>query len=179
MSNNAIERFTFRFRAYTYRSIRLCLQEKEGVAASILLCCLIDLLATFRSGEPDKSFNKRKYTAFLQRYFPSSYSPNDFYAFVRCGLLHGLNMENEYTILCNEQEWAKEAHMQLDPKRHVRIINPFVLFQDVDEAFKKYMHDVRHKIDVQKAFFIVHKVFPLKRQQTSWRKMKHFRSKAC
>jgi len=152
------------------------LQEKEGVAASILLCCLIDLLSTYNSGEPNKNYKKRKYIAFIKRYFPPSYNPEDFYAFVRCGLLHSFNMENQYTILCNEQDWAIESHMQIDPKRNVRVINPFVLFQDVDKAFKKYINDVRHDMNVQKAFFIVHRVFPLKRQQTSWRKMKHLKT---
>jgi hypothetical protein len=179
MGQDAIDRFTFRFRAYIYRSIRLCLQEKEGVAASLLLCCAIDLLATFWSGEPNKSFNKRKYVAFLQRYFPPSYKPEDFYSFVRCGLLHSFNLENQYTILCNDEEWAKQVHLQIDPKRKLVVINPFVLFHDVDEAFKKYVYDIRHDMNVQKAFFVVHRQIPLKRQQISWRRMKHLKTKTA
>jgi len=179
MSGNAIDRFEFRFQAYIYRSIRLCLQDREGVAASILLCCAIDLLAKLCSGDPNQGFSKRKYVAFLRRYFPRSYNPEEFYEFVRCGLVHNFNMENRYTILCNEDEWAKAAHLRRDPKKNTIVINPFVLFADVHSAFKEYLHDVRHNMEVQKAFFAVHRQFPLQRQQTSWRKMKHFKTQSA
>jgi len=50
---NVIDRFSFRFRFYIYRGIRLLLADCQGVPATILLCCTIDLLAKYRSGMPD------------------------------------------------------------------------------------------------------------------------------
>lgn len=142
---SAIDRFEFRFKAYIYRSVRICLDDSQGVAATILLCCAIDLLAKYYSGDPGHFRNKQKYTQFLKDYFPPSYKPDEFYSFVRSGLLHGFGMENEYTILCKIDDWAKEAHLKIDPKRKMTIINPYVLFSDLNKAHKKYIADVRSK----------------------------------
>src|SRR5687768_584469 len=114
MNKRAIDRFDFRFKAYIYRSIRLCLKDSQGIPATILICCAIDLLAKYSSGDTTNFGNKRKYTQFLEDYFPSSYDPVDFYSFVRCGLLHGFNMENQYTILCRDENWARNAHLKRD-----------------------------------------------------------------
>jgi len=176
MAKDAIERFNHRFQAYIYPSIRLCLQNYEGVAASILLCCAIDLLAKYRSGDTEKRFNKRKYISFLDDYFPGSYDPASFYKFVRSGLLHSFSMEREYTILCNDADWAKEAHLQVDPKSQTIVINPHVLLRDVHATFKKYISSIRSDAEVKKAFYVVHRAIPLKKQQISWRKMKHMKS---
>ena len=170
---DAVDRFEFRFKAYIYRSVRICLEDSQGVAATILLCCAIDLLAKYNSGDASHFGNKRKYTQFLRDYFPPIYEPDGFYSFVRSGLLHGFNMENEYTILCKNEDWAKQAHLKVDPKRKMTIINPFVLFSDLNAAHKAYIADVRSKPTVKDAFIKVHKQFPLKQQQTRWKKLKH------
>jgi hypothetical protein len=78
MSKDAIDRFEFRFKAFIYRSVRICLADSQGIAATILLCCAIDLLARYTSGDPSHFGNKRKYTRFLRDYFPSSYNPDTF-----------------------------------------------------------------------------------------------------
>ena len=169
---NAIDRFSFRFRFYIYRGIRLLLADCQGVPATILLCCAIDLLAKYRSGMPDGNMNKKKYTSFLRSYFPPQYNPNEFYALIRCGLVHGFNMENHYAILCRNEPWAKNMHLKEDTKSGTTIINPFVLFDDVNTAFKKFITDVRRDMSLQKLFFRVHRVLPLTQQQISWRKVK-------
>ena len=175
MGSNAIDRFEFRFQAYIYRSIRTCLNDREGVAASILLCCAIDVLSKYKSGDGSVTRNKQRYVKFIRSYFPFSYDPESFYSFVRSGLLHSFNMEKHYIILCNNEVWAKRAHLQFDAKHKLIVVNPFVLFRDLHDAFKKYIADVRHNMSIQKSFFAVHHVLPLKRQQISWRKMKHLK----
>ena len=64
MSKDTIDRFEFRFKAYIYRSIRICLGDSQGVAATILLCCAIDLLAKYNSSDPSHFGNKKKYIQF-------------------------------------------------------------------------------------------------------------------
>ncbi|MHC4434952.1 MAG: hypothetical protein ACYTBS_24190 [Planctomycetota bacterium] len=174
-AKNAIDRFEYRFQSYIYRSIRLCLEDHQGVAATILLCCAVDLLAKFHSGDPDHRLNKKKYVAFLKKYFPEQYDPEGFYSFVRCGLLHSYSMERKYSILCSDKEWARDAHLDRDTKRNTIVINPFELFIDVHKAFRDYLRHIRKDMDAQKAFFAVHRVVPLKRPQVSWKKMKHLR----
>ncbi len=173
---NAIDRFSFRFQFYLYRSVRLLLTDYQGVPATILLCCAIDLLAKYCSGMPDGKMNKQKYISFLRNYFPASYSPNEFYGFIRCGLVHGFNMESHYAILCKNELWARNVHLKKDPKTNLIIVNPFVLFADVHTAFKKYIGDIRKDMSLQKLFFRVHREMPLTQQQISWRKLKYMKN---
>ena len=176
MASSAIERFTYRFKSYIYPSIKLCLQNHEGVAATILTCCAIDLVARYRSGDPTRGFNKKKYAEFLSEYFPNSYDSDSFYEFVRSGLMHSVNMEEKYLILCNESSWAIDAHMLKDPRSRKIIINPHVLFRDLKSAFNKYAVQIRDEDSISKLFHIVHRKLPLKKQQTSWRKLKHMKT---
>jgi hypothetical protein len=131
------------------------------------------LLAKYYFGTTDHRANKKRYVDFLTRYFPSTYDPVGFYAFVRCGLVHGFNLESKYIVLCKDGDWAKNAHMKLDSRSGKLVINPFALFTDTDKAFKAFLDDIRRDMTTQKRFFQVHKVSPLAQQQARWRKMKH------
>ena len=111
-ASRPIDRFAFRFKNYTYRPIRLCLDDSQGLASTILLCCAIDLLAKFSSGNLKNFGNRAKYIAFLNEYFPAKYDPDKFYEFVRCGLVHSYSMEDRYTILCRDEPWARQIHLQ-------------------------------------------------------------------
>ena len=170
--SSPLQRFEFRFKAYTSRSIRLLLSDSQGVAATILICCAIDLAAKYFSGDASFQNNKSKYVAFIDKYFPSHYDATSFYSFVRCGLLHGFSMENEYLILCSNEKWALNAHLQVDPKSGCTVINPFILHRDLSRAFLAYVSDIRSDNELHERFQRVHSKLPLKQQQRSWRKLK-------
>lgn len=168
----AIDRFSFRFKNYTYRPIRLCLKENQGLAATILLCCAIDILAKFNSGDPQHRGNRNKYVSFLKEYFNNSYVPSKFYEFVRCGLVHSYTMENKYIILCRNELWAKKLHLFFDKNTKKTIINPYQLLLDLKHAVKLYVEDVKRNHNKTGAFLKVHKVIPLKQQVIRWKKLK-------
>lgn len=172
-TSKPIDRFAFRFKNYTYRPIWLCLDDGQGLAATILLCCAIDLLAKFSSGDPKNSGNRAKYVAFLKEYFPVAYDPDNFYEFVRCGLVHSYSMVDHYTILCRDEPWARQIHLCRDMKTGKTVINPFELLTDLQGAVRKYIKDVRASQDKAQAFLRVHKVIPLKQQLSRWKKLKY------
>lgn len=171
-----IDRFAFRFKNYTYRPIRLCLEDGQGLAATILLCCAIDLLAKFSSGNPKNSGNRLKYEAFLKQYFSSAYNPDTFYEFVRCGLLHSYSMENQYTILCRDEPQARQVHLCKDKKTGKMVINPFQILADLRVAVRKYVEDVKTSKVKAEEFLRVHKTIPLRQQITRWNKLKYLAS---
>jgi hypothetical protein len=171
--SDPIDRFAFRFKNYTYRAIRLCLADGQGLAATILLCCAIDLLAKFNSGDPNSSGNRKKYIAFLRQYFSPSYDPDSFYAFVRCGLVHSYSMENQYTILCRDEDWARQLNLRKDSKSGRTVINPFQVLVDLQGAVRSYVADVRSSGAKSIAFLAVHKVLPLRQQVSRWKKLKY------
>ena len=171
-TSKPIDRFAFRFKNYTYRPIRLCLEEGQGLAATILLCCAIDLLTKFSSGDPKNSGNRKKYIAFLSQYFSPAYSPGVFYEFVRCGLVHSYSMEDQYIILCRNEPWACKIHLRRDSKTRKTVINPFQLLTDLQAAVRSYVKDVNTNDSKAAAFLAVHKAIPLKQQIARWKKLK-------
>ncbi len=172
-TSQPIDRFAFRFKNYTYRPIRLCLEDGQGLAATILLCCAIDLLAKFNSGNSKNSGNRLKYVTFLKQYFSSEYNPDTFYEFVRCGLVHSYTMEEKYTILCRDEPWACQVHLCNDTKTGKIIINPFQLLADLQASVKNYVKDVKTNARKGEEFLCVHKAIPLKQQQSRWKKVKY------
>ncbi len=172
-TSKPIDRFAFRFKNYTYRPIRLCLEDGQGLAATILQCCAIDLLAKFSSGNPRSSGNRLKYIAFLKQYFSSAYSPHTFYEFVRCGLVHSYSMEGQYTILCRDEPWARQVHLCKDTKTGKTVINPYQILADLQAAVRSYVEDVKTSEVKAAAFLAVHKVIPLRQQVSRWKKLKY------
>jgi hypothetical protein len=172
-TSKPIDRFAFRFKNYTYRPIRLCLEDGQGLAATILLCCAIDLLAKFNSGNPKSSGNRLKYIAFLRQYFSSAYGPDTFYEFVRCGLVHTYSMEDQYTILCRDEPWARQIHLRKDTRTGKTVINPFQILVDLQAAVRNYVEDVKTNEVKAAAFLAVHKMIPLRQQVVRWKKLKY------
>lgn len=172
-TSEPIDRFAFRFKNYTYRPIRLCLEDGQGLAATILLCCAIDLLAKFSSGNPKNSGNRLKYVAFLKQYFPSAYNPETFYEFVRCGLVHSYSMEDKYTILCQDEPWARQVHLCKDTKTGKTVMNPFQILADLQVAVRNYVENVKNSEVKAEAFLRVHKAIPLRQQVSRWKKLKY------
>jgi len=99
LANSRVVRFKKKFHERVLADINACLREHQVVGATILLCCAIDCLARYYSGDPIARLNKNKYLDFLNRYFSPVYDSAKFYAFVRCGLVHGYSMEGKYVIL--------------------------------------------------------------------------------
>jgi hypothetical protein len=172
-ASKPIDRFAFRFKNYTYRAIRLCLNDGQGLAATILLCCAIDLLAKFNSGDPEGSRNRTKYIAFLKQYFRPAYDPDTFYSFVRCGLVHSYSMEGQYTILCRDEPWARQLNLRKDTKTRRIIINPFQILADLQRAVCNYVEDVKSSEPMAAAFLAVQKAIPLRQQVSRWKKLKY------
>lgn len=169
----SVDRFAFRFKNYTYRSIQLCLNDGQGLAATILLCCSIDLLARFNSGDPLHSGNSLKYIDFLKTYFPTSHDPFQFYRFVRCGLVHSYSMQDRYTILCRDEAWARRIHLVTDPRTGKTVVNPYQLLADIQKAVRAYIEDVKGNPSKLAGFIKVHRIIPLKQQMSRWKKLKH------
>lgn len=172
-TSKAIDRFAFRFKNYTYRPIHLCLGDGQGLAATILICCGIDLLSKFSSGDTTHTGNRTKYIAFLKEYFPPSYDASRFYKFVRCGLVHNYSMENQYTILCRDEMWARMLHLGIDRNSGKTIVNPFQLLADLQAAVRNYVSDVESNSDKARRFLNVHKSIPLKQSLSRWNKLKY------
>jgi len=143
------------------------------LAATILLCCAIDLLAKFNSGHPKNSGNRARYIAFLNEYFSAKYDPDDFYKFVRCGIVHSYSMLDRYTILCRDETWARQVHLRVDRRTSKTVVNPFQLLADLKVATKNYIKDVNASHEKTAAFIRVHKMIPLGQQLSRWEKLKY------
>src|SRR4051812_46931627 len=87
--------------------INACIKYPDSISSTILICCAIDYLSKYYAGSQDGKLNKAKYIDFLTRYFPN-YQPHDqFYKFVRCGLVHGYDMEGKYILINSKSDWAQ------------------------------------------------------------------------
>ena len=82
-------------------------------------------------------------------------------------------MEDQYTILCRDESWARRIHLHVDMNTGKAVINPFQLLTDLQEAVKNYIKDVKTSHDKAEAFHRVHKAIPLKQQLSRWKKLKY------
>jgi hypothetical protein len=142
MSDARVVRFRKRFPERVFADIGACLREGQAVGATILLCCAIDFMARYYSGQPKGRLNKQSYISFMEQYFSMNYDAVQFYQFLRCGLIHGYDMEREYLILGSSAPWARKLHMVYDPKHRATIINPFALYSDVRKTFRAFVKDI-------------------------------------
>lgn len=137
-----VQRFNKRFSAWVFSDISACLNSGASVGAVILCCCAIDYLSRYYSGQPAFTLNKSKYIDFMTRYFGGRYNPDEFYKLVRCGLLHGYNMQHQYLVVGSKASWAQSLHMMYDSKHRATVVNPFALYTDVKHAFEEYLADL-------------------------------------
>ena len=155
--------------------INACLAIRDVISATILICCAIDLLAKYYSGSIDSRRNKERYIQFLAQYF-SAYTPlDDFYKFVRSGLIHTYNMEGKYLLISSDAKWARNLNMQYDDKHRTIIINPYRLKEDLDKAFKKYIEDLESDKELRKRVTTVYKKYPLTGQSMKISKFKYLK----
>lgn len=137
MGDARVGRFRKHFRVQVYQNIAACLNERQGVGATILICCAIDLLAKYAAAGSALRGNKARYVAFLTEYFPSHYDAEAFYRLVRCGLVHGFDMGRRYAVLSSNEPWAQKLHMQRPAGVRRTIVNPYRLFKDMKLAHAK------------------------------------------
>ena len=137
--NVQVQRFKKQFPEWVFAEISGCLQSQAAVGTVILCCCAIDFLSRYYSGSPGHTMNKSKYVAFLAEYFDSKYDPEVFYKVVRCGLTHGFNMNNRYLVIGSKAKWTRNLHLTFDSKHKATLIVPTILYQDIRQAFRKYV----------------------------------------
>ena len=164
MSNPYISRFKKHFPAYVYTNIAACLKMNQGIGATILICCAIDTLASYASANPSVRNNKARFIDFVSKYFPTNYDPEQFYKFVRCGLVHSFNMENQYYLLCSNKSSAQELHLTKPKGYHRKIVNPYSLFRHLKRAHKKFVEDLENDINLKKVFPSVYSKKPICKQ---------------
>jgi len=178
MLHGKVVRLRKRFPERVFADISACLQKNQAVGATILLCCAIDCLARYCSGEPSHQLNKNKYQNFLKDYFEPAYHPESFYTFVRCGLVHGYNMEGKYIILGSRDVRARALHMKFSSNHRATIINPFTLYEDVRRAFYKFIEDLENQRELRRRFLRVWKSSPFEKQQFASVKFKYLLEEA-
>ncbi|MFC2033799.1 hypothetical protein ACFLTT_00110 [Chloroflexota bacterium] len=163
------------FPAYVYPNIAMCLKMHQGVGATILLCCAIDTLANYADASPSVTGNKKRFKAFISSYFPKQYDPEQFYLFVRCGLVHSFNMENKYIVLCSKEVWAQKLHLSKPDGFNRVIINPYVLFRHTHKALKQFIDALLLDKTMTRAFSKKYKLRPLMKQHIripkAWKKI--------
>ena len=92
MPDARIARFRKRFTERVFADIGACLRQGQAVGATILMCCAIDIMACYYSGQPKGRLNRQSYISFMEQYFSKYYDPLQFYQFVRCGLVRFTDM---------------------------------------------------------------------------------------
>ncbi len=153
--------------------INSCLRVRDSISATILICCAIDLLSKYFSGDISKNLNKRKYIQFLKRYFPQYASPEDFYEFIRCGLVHSYNMEGKFILVNSNANWAQKLHMIYSSKHKATLVNPFSLKKDLQKALKIFISDLKQDKKLREKVRIVYKKYPLVGQSMKISKFTH------
>ena len=160
------------FPQLVYGNISACLNNNQGVGATILICCAIDTLSYYASANPLKEGNKKRFINFVKNYFPSITDPELFYKFVRSGLIHSFNMENYFMILCSNEKWTHSLHFQKAERRERTIINPFVLMKQLKIAHSSFIKVLYSDELILENFIKAYKFRPLVKQNKSVKKFK-------
>lgn len=178
MPDARIARFRKRFPERVFADIGACLRQGQAVGATILMCCAIDIMARYYSGQPKGRLNRQSYISFMEQYLSKHYDPLQFYQFVRCGLVHGYDMERKYLILGSAALWARKLHMAYDPKHKATIVNPYALYSDVRKVFRALVTDLEQSRELRLRFLKVWKASPFEKQQLSSDKFDHLKAQA-
>lgn len=144
--------------------INACLKSRDSVSATILICCAIDLLSKYYSGDVEQNGNKKRFIQFFEEYFSHYQKHEDFYKFVRCGLVHSFNLDRKYILLNSNAMWAKKLNMKISPKHKMSIINPWQLRTDLRKAWKQFTEDLKKDKALRVKIRKVYKQYPLEGQ---------------
>ncbi len=146
MGDARVGRFRKHFPVYVYQNVGACLKERQGVGATILLCCAIDTLASYALLGANGSGNKAQYVAFLKKYFPS------------------FDMERKFAVLCVSDPWAQALHMKRAAKIRRTIINPYALFRHLKEAHQQFCDDLDADRTLRHKFVPIYRGSPIRPQ---------------
>ncbi len=164
MGDARVGRFRKHFRIQVYQNIAACLNERQGVGATILICCAIDTLAKYASAGSAIRGNKSRYTAFLAKYFSGDYDRVSFYSFVRCGLVHAFDMEKRFAVLSCAEPWAQALHMKRAAGIGRTLINPYALFRHLKRAHKQLCDDLDSDRTFRRQFVRTYRATPIRPQ---------------
>ena len=160
--NKAISKIRRRFPERILSGVNACLKQRQGLSATILICCGIDLLSKYFSGTTKSS--RQNYIQFLSQYFPQYTDHESFYKLIRCGLVHSFNMERKYIIINSNAQWAQDLNMKLSPKHKMTVINPWRLKRDLKNAVTNFLSDLEKDKKLRQRASEVYKEFPLEGQ---------------
>lgn len=149
-----------RFSLTIFGSVNLLLDKGFYTSAVILLCCGIDYLAKFYSGELDYNNNKKKYITFLKKYFPKYKSPEEFYSLIRSGLLHSYYLDERYAF-GKDPMGLHFIEIPIKGKKTI-IVNPWRLKGDVKNALTHYLRDMEKDNELYLKYLKVYEKIKLK-----------------
>jgi len=158
----SISKIRRRFPERILSGVNACLKARQGVSATILICCGIDLLSKYFSGSATSS--RRNYINFIIKYFPQYSDHELFYKLIRCGLVHSFNMDRKYIIINSNAQWAQDLNMKLSPKHKMIVINPWRLRKDLKLAVDNFIKDIEQDKILRKKVREIYKEFPLEGQ---------------
>ena len=172
-----LETFFQQFENWVLRDIRIILKlEKHGVrlnpdrtpfderrplvAAVILMCCAIDCLARFRSGQTNGNVGT-SFENFVENYLGSkttfthkSYDSAKVYNGLRNYLVHGYSLDKNLGLV----HQSNENHLELINDRV--IIDVFSLYFDLEKAYEKYKAELMNGLYLNE-FSLRWGVYPL------------------
>lgn len=138
----------------------LLLKKGFYTSAIILLCCGIDYLSKFHSGNLDYSDNKRNYIEFLKKYFPLNRNQEDFYKLIRSGLIHSYYLEDRYVI--GKDPFGEHfKYIEMKDKNAI-VINPWRLKGEVRVALFKFLKEIEKDDELYKNYLKVFEKIKLK-----------------
>lgn len=116
--------------------------HRPFVAATILICCAIDVLAAFRYGRKKHDVGKT-FENFVKEYFKKDiakskkdYNAEYVYSGLRNALLHGYSL-GKFLALGHEDE---EKHLRKEGDRI--IIDVFMFYFDLEAVYEKYKKEL-------------------------------------
>ena len=171
----AISKIHRRFPERILSGVNACLKARQGVSATILICCGIDLLSKYFSGSPTSS--RQNYINFITKYFPQYSDHKSFYKLIRCGLVHSFNMDRKYIIINSNAQWAQDLNMKLSPKHKMIVVNPWRLRKDLKSAVESFIKDIEQDKTLRKKVRAIYKKFPLEGQTMKIAKFEYITEK--
>lgn len=122
-----------------FSPVKLLLDNGHHASAVILLCCSIDYLAKYYSGNLENKNNKDIYIDFIRKYLRPRIHPYEFYKFIRSGLVHSYFLGDKYLIGVNQDD---PHFVEIGAKQKIILINPWRLKGDIGIGLSRYLRDL-------------------------------------
>ncbi len=160
MEKDNLKTFSEQFENWILKDIKILLrlEDEEGnpltpdrntydyhrpfVAAVILICCAIDVLAAFRYGRKKNDVGEA-FKCFLRNYFvesntksKKSYNDQYIYSGLRNALLHGYSLTKDLAL------GHEDASKHLEKDGNYLIIDVFMFYYDLETVYFKYKDEL-------------------------------------